>query len=132
MHSLFQKVLIGNVHLFKPLKRNSVLIVITPLICVVTMAFKVFYKSILHCLVHKVTTSILYIVLPFGNIMRSSFGKAKQSKAKQSKANAINLLVVQNFIQILFTDTWKRQTSGRHFVSNRTQLPHNYPTGPSN
>ena len=55
-----------------------------------------------------------------------------QSKAKQSKANAINLLVVQNFIEILFTDTWKTQTRGRHFVSNRTQLPHYYPTGPSN
>ena len=33
VHSLFLRVLIGNMHLFKPLKRNIVLIVITPLIC---------------------------------------------------------------------------------------------------
>ena len=62
---------IGNIHLFKPLKRNIVLIVITPLTCVVTMAFKVLYKSILHCSVHRVhvTASILNTVLPFGSII---------------------------------------------------------------
>ena len=54
-------VLIGNIHLF---------ILVTPLICVVTMAFKVLYKPILHCSVHRVTAScILYIVLPFGRII---------------------------------------------------------------
>ena len=46
-----------------------VLIVLTPLICVMTMALKVLYKSILHCSVHGVTASILYIVLLFGNII---------------------------------------------------------------
>ena len=64
VHSSLLRVLIGNIHLFKPLKRNIVLIVITPLIYVVTM-----YKSILHCSVHRVTASILYIVLPFGIII---------------------------------------------------------------
>ena len=38
-------------------------------ICVVTMTFKVLYKSILHCSVHRVTASILYIVLPLGSII---------------------------------------------------------------
>ena len=56
------EVLIGNIPLFKPLKRNIVLIVITPLICVVTMVFKVFYKSILRCSVHRVT-AIAYFKL---------------------------------------------------------------------
>ena len=69
VHSLVLTILIGNIHLFKPLKRNIVLIVITPLICVLTMAFKVLYKSIFHCSVHRVTASILYIVLPFGSII---------------------------------------------------------------
>ena len=64
VHSLFKRVLIGNIHLFKLLKRNMILIIITPLICVMTMAFKVLYKSILHCSVPRVTASILYIVLP--------------------------------------------------------------------
>ena len=45
VHSLFLRVLIGDIHLLKPLKRKIVLIVITPLICVVTMAFKVFYYT---------------------------------------------------------------------------------------
>ena len=40
VHSLLQRVPIGNIRLFKPLKRSIVLIVITPLICVVTMSFK--------------------------------------------------------------------------------------------
>ena len=35
------------------------------------MAFKVLYKSILHCSVHRVTASILYIVLPFDSIIIS-------------------------------------------------------------
>ena len=69
IHSLFQRVLIGNIHLFRPLKRDVVLILITPLICVLTMAFKVMYKSILHCLVHRLTASILYIVLHFRSII---------------------------------------------------------------
>ena len=68
VHFLFLRVVIGNIHLFKPLKRNIVLILITPLICVLTMAFKVLYKSILHCSVIRVTASILYI-LPFGSII---------------------------------------------------------------
>ena len=51
------------------LKSNIVLIVSTPLICVVTMVFKVLYKSILHSSVHSVTASILYIALPFGSII---------------------------------------------------------------
>ena len=49
--------------------RNIILIVITPLICVVTMAFKVLYKSILHCSVHRVTASRLNIVLPYGSMI---------------------------------------------------------------
>ena len=69
VQSLFYRVLIRNIHLFKSLKRNIVLIVITPLICVVTVDFKVLYKSILHSSVHRVTVSILYIVLPFGSII---------------------------------------------------------------
>ena len=69
VHSLFLTVLIGNIHLLKPLKRNIVVIVITPLICVVTLAFKVLYKSILQCSVQRVTPSIFYIVLPFGSII---------------------------------------------------------------
>ena len=64
-----EKVFIRNIHVFKPLKRSIVLIVITPLICVVAMVLKVFYKSILHCSVHMVTASIIYIVLPFGSII---------------------------------------------------------------
>ena len=63
------RVLIGNIHLFKRLKRGIVLIVITPLISVTTMAFKVSYKSVLYCLVHRVTASIFYVVLPFGSII---------------------------------------------------------------
>ena len=55
---------------FQAAKRNIVLIVITPLICVMTVPFlKYCYKSILHCSVHRVTVGILsYIVLPFGSI----------------------------------------------------------------
>ena len=33
------------------------------------MVLKVLYKSILHCSVHMVTASIIYIVLPFGSII---------------------------------------------------------------
>ena len=39
VYTLFLGVFIGNIHLFKPLKRNIVLIVITPPICIVTIPF---------------------------------------------------------------------------------------------
>ena len=41
----------------------------THLCSTVTMAFKILYKSILHCSVRRVTASIFYIVLPFGSII---------------------------------------------------------------
>ena len=32
----------------------------------------------------------------------------------------VNLLVVQNFILMLITDTWKTERNACHFVNNRT------------
>ena len=69
VHSLFSRVLIGKIHLFKPLKREHCPHCNHATHLCHDHAFKVFYKSILHCSVHRVTASILYIVLPFGSII---------------------------------------------------------------
>ena len=92
MFILCSRVLIGNIRLFKPLKRNIVLIVIMPLICVVTMVFEVLYKSILHCSVHRITASLFSpsaALLPFRYTRSPSYYMASSASWQDEPNRAL-------------------------------------------